>query len=503
MKNKKGFTLVEIIVCIALIALIATVSFISLRKGSDDGITDNAKKELETATDVFIEKTMSDGTYKSYETVSSEDSSQIETISCISPESLINKGYLTQDNEYYKYLKENNLYLKVISSSIGTLNYEEIPETEATCYTYEDKTDFVPKTDTPSIGNLTSDGYEFKQYIEADTGNNYIYKLDYQFNLKSIEKITIDIPLYVVIVLDESGSMIGRQWTNAKTAVETLSKKIVDIGSSNQVALVKFGNSYTVSQKFSHSYILAKNITFASAGSTCYSCGLKGAYELLNASSFKIATKKRANSKFFVVFLSDGGDNKNKSERSTYVNKIKNLITDDYGKLITVAYEYSGSVLSDMASTGCDTDNGKCYYDNVKIDEIEEMFSSLASTMIEQATCSEYKKAKVVINLSENFTSTSSSNLHQIVEEIPMNCDSSTLELTLPEMQTITQKILYNPNATCNEDECIITENIVDERKGAVIEFYNEKGKLVGSESLTADKFPSVTLTLKKYSVIN
>ena len=503
--KKKGFTLVEVIISLVLIVLIGTISVISLRKDKTD-TEKKSKEEFETAGEIFIEEAISNKTYKSYETIEEDintGTTETKTVSCLSPESLIKKGYLTTDNEYYNYLQNNNLYLKVISSSVGSVEYFEIPETEASCYIYKDETVFEPKDDIPSTGSLPTDGYEFKQYIEAGTSaNNYIYKLDYQFNLKSVESITIDIPLYVVIVLDESGSMSGTRWTNAKKAVETLSKKIVNLGSKNKVALVKFGKTYSKGS-FSHSTILAKNISFASSGWTCYSCGLQGAYELLNASSFNITKKKKENSNFFVVFLSDGGDNRNTSSRNTYVNKIKNLITDEYGKLITVGYTYSSTILENMASTGCDTTNGKCYYGDKKTSEIESLFDSLASTMTQIAKCSKYKKAEIIVNLSKNFSSTDISNPTQIKQIINMECDDSTLEIAPVEIKNIEQNITYNPTANCTEEVCTITENIVDAKKGAVINFYDDKNKKVSEVELPSSQFPSVTLTLRKHSVVN
>ena len=62
---------------------------------------------------------------------------------------------------------------------------------------------------------------------------------------------------------------------------------------------------------------------------------------------------------------------------------------------------------------------------------------------------------------------------------------------------------MYNPSAVCTEDVCTITKNIVDETKGAVINFYDDKNEKVSSVKLPSSQFPSVTLTLRKYSVIN
>ncbi len=53
MKNKKGFTLIEIIVCIVLISLIATISIILLKNNSDKS-EDKNKKEIVSAADVYF-----------------------------------------------------------------------------------------------------------------------------------------------------------------------------------------------------------------------------------------------------------------------------------------------------------------------------------------------------------------------------------------------------------------------------------------------------------------
>ncbi len=53
MKNKKGFTLIEIIVCIILISLIVTISIILLKNNSGKS-EDKNKKEIVSATDVYF-----------------------------------------------------------------------------------------------------------------------------------------------------------------------------------------------------------------------------------------------------------------------------------------------------------------------------------------------------------------------------------------------------------------------------------------------------------------
>ena len=123
--KKKGFTLVEIIICLVLIVLISTITIIIFQKKTPNK-EKKSKQELENAGEVYIEEAVSNKTYKSYEiTEDNPEAGTLETknISCLSPDTLIEKGYITNDNEYYKYLKENRLYLKVVSSSVGSIVY--------------------------------------------------------------------------------------------------------------------------------------------------------------------------------------------------------------------------------------------------------------------------------------------------------------------------------------------------------------------------------------------
>ena len=84
-----------------------------------------------------------------------------------------------------------------------------------------------------------------------------------------------------------------------------------------------------------------------------------------------------------------------------------------------------------------------------------------------------------------------------------MECDDSTLEIAPVEIKNIEQNITYNPTASCTEEVCTITENIVDATKGAIINFYDDKNKKVSEVELPSSQFPSVTLTLRKHSVVN
>lgn len=119
MKNKKGFTLIEIIICIVLITLISTISIVAI-KSKKKNYSDITKKILNAANVyVSIEK---DSQGNSYEYGINNGGKAIQ----VNVKELLNKGYI--DKETYTTL-ENNFnkenYLIFISNSIKTKDDEE------------------------------------------------------------------------------------------------------------------------------------------------------------------------------------------------------------------------------------------------------------------------------------------------------------------------------------------------------------------------------------------
>lgn len=114
MKNKRGFTLIEIIICISLIAIISTISIVIFTKNKDYS---NITKKILEAANVYIatEKDEQGNTYE-YGINNGGKGARINV------KELVNKGYV--DEKLYKTLeKEYKLendesYLVWVTNSI-------------------------------------------------------------------------------------------------------------------------------------------------------------------------------------------------------------------------------------------------------------------------------------------------------------------------------------------------------------------------------------------------
>lgn len=164
MKNKKGFTLIEIIVCIVLITLISTISIVAI-KNKKKNYSDITKKILNAANVyISIEK---DSQGNSYEYGINNGGKAIQ----VNVKELLNKGYI--DKETYTTL-ENNFnkenYLIFISNSIKTKDDEEC-KSSGLNYTVnwenvEETVYLCPYNDTKDNNN--DDGTIFNKIINQD-----------------------------------------------------------------------------------------------------------------------------------------------------------------------------------------------------------------------------------------------------------------------------------------------------------------------------------------------
>lgn len=95
MKNKKGFTIIEIIVCIALIASIAAISIITINKNNE-----NAKKESKLVNEVINSSLV----YYDKHTINENDLIEKNGYTTIYIDNLINDGLI--DEKYYNSIEK-------------------------------------------------------------------------------------------------------------------------------------------------------------------------------------------------------------------------------------------------------------------------------------------------------------------------------------------------------------------------------------------------------------
>ena len=207
--------------------------------------------------------------------------------------------------------------------------------------------------------------------------------------------------------------------------------------------------------------------------------------------------------RFFVVFLTDG--NNNGGDYNTQLGKLKSFLkpeggTIEYGKIISVGFNYSNSILKGIASEGCQDDGNGCYY-KVTSTNIKTVFTGFENVMKKQVKCSTYKKAKVVIQLSENFTFNDGSTEKTVSKDLI--CDASDLSAT-EQVEELLKDANYEIkfNKPKLEDAGTNEISLIESLK---IQFYDASDSEVVDAAITMgkDDFPKIKSYITNASVIN
>ena len=387
-KVRRGFTLVELLAVILVLALILVL--VSFMMGNIFGNVlskiDNATKNVivDAAEEYVLEYRKKTDSWK--ENVDSNGNITF----CVSLNSLLETGYYDYDDEYVVDNKDK-LFVSVLIDDKKVFKYDLIDDSDVdgVCgYTLSDsslnrhdgKIDIMDDNNENSIGNL-----EY-QISEID-GKKYDVDINFLAEL-GVETVERTVPVYVAIILDNSGSMVGTAWNNARTAAIQLSETIINDLDDSQVALIQYNEEPKLSRKFEDK-VLAKTDFINPSGNTNVSGGIDLTSSLYNSLDIP------DNAMLYTILLYDGEPkqysyllNKNTNKKiynsnssnwelyygnflSAYygVNDSYNLLYDSYSsisyvinagnylmnninsKLITIGYDFSGSTDLKKVST--------------------------------------------------------------------------------------------------------------------------------------------------------
>jgi len=528
--KKRGFTLIEIIISLVLIVSIGLITIISLNNKTEKD-AEKDKKELETAVDVVSEKLRSDNSLREF--VISEDddaSSGITSYFCLTKETLISKGIIREDNEILKGIKDDE-YFKVSQDQVGTYVYEHPVKIEDCTYiksTINNK-DFA-NTEEQVIDNLSAEenGYYLSQLLvpKENVDNTYEFKMNFKFNTGKLDDVSFRPDVYTVFIVDASGSMCNDSWSDtdslcksnnskfqkAMDAAKALSSNLTSVNSphntfQNYVFAISFASSVGTLPSitlpnfgFKTTELVNSDFYFVNGG-TNYNAALTSAYN-------RIKDIDLTNSRVFVIFLTDGLNNG--GSYNTPVNNIKNFLKPsgsqvEYGKLITVGFDYTNSTLISIASSNCKGEGTNCYYtassSSSSTDNILTVFSGFLEVIEREVMCSTYKKANISIELSENFKFSDDTNLKVIEENLECNEEDFTNNI---QTQKLIDNALYDltflkPDKSSLEvgtHEFSIINKIS-------IKFYDADNNEVNEILLNKEDFPTVKLDIDNISVVN
>lgn len=400
MKNKRrGFTLVELIVCIGLLAIIGTVIVIKLKP------TTNVPEE-DTLTDIidtyyYLNQNKND--FKSYYQNSSD------RISCLKVQTLLDKGLIEE-----KDLKDFNTQdiLKIIQNDDGVIKtYTKVSDSQKECNYLVTNMNNDVSNGSISVKDDEDDNENFNitQTIKQNSSDKNIFDSQLSFSAKLFEEVVK--PVYVLIMLDKSGSMISNDSSrNALKAISSMVNKVYEI-ENTYVGFIPFGyhaDNFKINNDiwFAKDY---KSQILNSVNSIYYVNGEdNNYYEAYNMAINTYNVTKMSDYFTYVVLLSDAGNNNNGTTciSSANTNNVAATIRNNVTKFIAVAYSPATTCLNDIASMKCGTnDNERCYYLSSS-SNVETIFDGI-STKIKDET--QLKSAEVKLTLGKYFTIDSAS----------------------------------------------------------------------------------------------
>lgn len=511
MNKKKGFTLVELIVCIAILALVILVSIVVIK--NNDGTNNNLEdeKELENSIEVLSDELSTKNNLVIY-----EDSEDIKnSFFCLKKNTIIDYGLISSDNEVLKNMSDDE-YIRVEQDEVG----KYIINTSASI----DDCKYLKGTVGSAIsdsfvdGDLKNDGYSLEHQVissDRDRQNEFIYIVD--FDLVTGDLIERKMNVYTVFILDGSSSMGKTGFGIARDAAINLSENLIASNTSNiknYVSAISFSgvcskvydtNAITQEIPFKGSKLLEADFSYA-ANCTHYHEALEAGYNKIN----NITKNNNEDYMYFVIFLTDGINTG--IDYTTPMNNIKTFLNNnesEKGKLVVVGYNYSGrqDILVNISSSGCIGSIDKCFYSTSSSDVINT-FNEFYKLIQNEINCY-YDKATISIELAENFYSYESDPKF-INKELNLSCDGTgyneEISKYVSDLFSGQEYIYFKKNVEENSIPGTYEFDIIKEIKVTLYkknESTNEEVQVGSPIIISGDNFSSVSLNIEHVEVIN
>lgn len=540
-KNNKinnGFTLIELLITIVIIGIVFTIGFIAILS-----IINSSKETKKEINEKFILNAS-----KQYAMEFKDKKGFIkytndigETSFCISIGTLLKYG-IYNDNEVLKEYLPN--YVVYVSGKYDVYNYELIDLSSANnkCEGVKFISEIKEGSEPNKIINVSEKDtnnedfalidiiYDFNIIDTGKSNKKYILNLDLKKHINTeIENITL--PVYVVSILDKSGSMSLKNYNSARDAAINLSNQLIDKFTSNAYnGLIEFSTMPIVKKEFSNTALSVSDFSSTTSGVTNTSGGIDYAIKLFNNLKNNINNDFDNALKYTILLydglpnetmIVDGIDNSNSMYYSklfssssvshknclnnnptciTEVRNSSNYLQNVMGsKLIIIGYNFSNSndelkKISSEDSNLCNDSNlnGYCYYESTSSD-INTLFDKIQNNISEEVNKTKASKAKIIIKLNSNITTEIDSDIKNIIEY--------EIEFGKEEEQ---KKYLYNLIINDSIFEgCISKESCNKEVKlfdNIIIETYNKEGSLLNTTIF--DDSPRFIINNSKYSTL-
>ena len=358
-KNKKGFTLVELLATIVILSIIVTVSlslYNNYSETSKEKLIDVEKKAIIRSAGNYYDEYSQDKSFRS-EVKYDESGSKIVN-SCIKLKNLIDKGFYTK-KEFLDEKIDLNKYVVKITEKDGIKEYKLIKNYDSTnteCnYT---STSREARNEEKKVDYTGEEDYKAHLSVLLEEDTDHEYMISFGTTAEIIKRtISEEFPIYVSIVLDSSGSMYGRI-NQACSATEKLSTQIYERFDNSKTELVTFGTDASVVEPFNHQIIT----TCPPPNGGTYT--LKGLQLGLN--NIKNIATNDTDIKYMLL-LTDGVSHNSDEELTNIATTIKeenniNLIVIGYDMYYVDLYKNMSSENVDNKCPMSEQDPSRCYY---------------------------------------------------------------------------------------------------------------------------------------------
>ena len=445
MKIRKGFTLVELLAVIVILGIIIGLTIVlytgHMNKVKED-ITKIEEKNILNSAEAYYEEFKDSGEYIKEDVYDGLMNSAKTTYSCVTLKSLIEKGYFKPDVKFSDSEIDVNKAIIKISTFNGVSNYEMITNPSSDdCSFYRLEKNFE-NIGVPTETELDNQSVKFDTNISNVNKIRYIYNLDLDLSLET-KNIIDNYPVYVLLVLDKSGSMAGTKFNNSKSAAIKLSKTVVGINNSSYIGMIQFDNEVSNEIDFRRTPLESKD--FANAGgNTNIIAAFDNALEKMSA----LPTQSLK----YVIFLSDGqpyitttssiyGRGRLPQKKAHYATCTDSKVTDKCREalvgyrdklnainttLVIVSYgikidSYKQVAALDNSGYYCPNSikydgNSRCYYES-NSDQITTLFDSLSNAVSNLASI---KSAQLTGKFNDIIT-VYDSLTDEVVKELNVN----------------------------------------------------------------------------------
>jgi len=497
--NKKGFSLVELLVVLVIFGVLViigvSVYFINMERVTNK-LIEVEEKELIDAASYYQKEFEYTDEYLSYTSIN--DKGEEVTKSCVSIQSLINKGFYKDNIKFFNENLDINKSVVEITKVDGISSYELINdynyERDCLYNIYENK--FSKDSIEISYDENGDNGVTVVGSIENRDDKTYILKLRFEADM-SEEILNYTVPLYLLEVMDTSGSMNGTKYINARSASIELANGLIEKFNDSEVALINFAEDVSVKRTFSHSKLTASNFNSAT-GLTNILGGLDTAYSEMS----KIENKKINDGKTeiepikYVIFLTDGYPELSVSSTHKYaacssstsyrncataiksfsdnLKSVSNLVVIGYDISATARNYVSKADYQNMSSIDIDgticpnsnyTDsNGKkhCYFDS-NSSNISSLFSSISNSISEVVKSQSVGSSKINVKFN-TFVSVYDMDGNLVNDiNIDINVDDNNSTFVKDMEYTFTLGEIDENNLSCTSfNVCTYEDNLFD-----------------------------------------